>query len=489
MAQTKFPPGMTVSLSVPGMSRFHRAGVGGLAASLHAIAVTQDPGVQWKEGVAVALGPGKAVVYKQKIDIDFGGDAKSTLETLSGLSFCVKDGLVYLPGAMRGAPKDVLISLHRAYTGTFLQHNKAKKKVKKGEARVVKDPNNEEKILVQFDEIRPLEGYSHQEMPRDVIEALEGGHVGLSGILLPGASNPWLADGARTQTYTPELALAAYFVLVGVPAWYNGVGTKAFAGGALLVPSPTDLLKFGKLRHTLTPSTYRDCINGGFGSCALSTHLKVLNDWRDAFGPATVIEFGSVAWDPQQVRPLSVTEVTIAPDDAFVAIAGVADLLPRDTDLFSFASNNVARGRLWWDGLVSHSLQTKKGQVFLVDQLAAGDDFGYKMCETLYHLKGTMTPDQQTTIDALRRTWRGATAQLHEAGGWSKVDNKRAEVGRKVRQTHSLEALLLYVADFVLYYEGSITPDEQAAMSSLTLKSLQTCIIFALILRQPKKES
>jgi CRISPR-associated protein Cas8a1/Csx13 len=485
MAKTK---NITVSLSSPGMSVFHRAGVGGLAASLYALAC--DLELDWEDGVTIPLGPGTATVHQDHIDLDFGEDTKATLTALSEYSFQIKDGLVYLPGAAKGSPEEVRLGLHRAYTATFLQHPLAKKYLP-GATRVIKDPNDEDKTAVCFEDFRGVKGYKHQkDLATGVLAAVKKGSVQLSGIVLPGAAGPWIAQRQKNQSYTPEHALAAFFVMVGTPVWYNGVGTKSFKGGAMLVPAPTDLIKFGRGRHRLTPDTYRGCINGGFGSCALATHLRISSDWREAFGPALVVEFGPVAWDSHQTWPIAVTEVTIVSDDKFVALADVADLLPRDTDLFKFASRNVASGKVWWNSLISFCLETKKGPVFLADAIAMGDDFGYKMSTTLFYLKGTMTPDQQTTIDALQRTWRFATSQLNEAGGWNKVDNKRAEIGRAIRQSHDFSALLGYIAgNFVARYGGYITPKELESISSLTFSSLQTCFFLALTIRSPKKDA
>ncbi len=124
----KAPSSLTIRLFDPGMSILHRAGLGGLACTLHYIERAYDmgilldddiPGGPWVDGT-----PPWSIEPLQ-VTLDFGEPEKAGeyIHRLFKIAFQVKDGLIYLPAQYLSEPPiSVRAELQKAIQLTFLQH-------------------------------------------------------------------------------------------------------------------------------------------------------------------------------------------------------------------------------------------------------------------------------------------------------------------------------------------------------------------------------
>src|SRR5690606_11840676 len=119
MAKVKAPTGpdsLSMDLFAPGMTALHRAGLGGLACTLHAIE---------REYAADRLSdqklPGPFVdgtppweISEREVLLKFGRPERAAkyLERLFGYAFGLrkKDGLIYLPGQFREEPQAAVLA-------------------------------------------------------------------------------------------------------------------------------------------------------------------------------------------------------------------------------------------------------------------------------------------------------------------------------------------------------------------------------------------
>jgi hypothetical protein len=133
----EYPTELTMRLHAPGMSPLHRAGLGGLAASLRhieqaygqTIRPKQPPGGPWPDPKSPpwTITPGA-------IQLRWGEPtaAREYLRRLFAISFGLRDGLIDLPAQYGPTPPplEVRASLQQGLTLTFLQHGKVRKLAK-----------------------------------------------------------------------------------------------------------------------------------------------------------------------------------------------------------------------------------------------------------------------------------------------------------------------------------------------------------------------
>jgi CRISPR-associated protein Cas8a1/Csx13 len=398
---------LVMGLYNPGMTPMLRAGLGGLAASLRAMALDVDPEQQWP--CAVQLDGATAVVGEDSVTINWNGsDPVAGLKALFEASFKLDQryGLVILPGAYDASTRariEVVEALQRGLRATFLEHCSSVKPIGAG-ARCSSKLSKEDKVafkkakkasriaarkLVTF-EIGDqhfsltLEGYSkfaHQGAYIDIAKALKTDSVvRLAGWAYPGATQRHIAFPETTQEYAVAEALCACFALVGCvvyPVTYGGRGS-----GVIVIPEPTNLIEFAALRPKLTPHALKDVFVTGGSDATLSVELAlrmgdvVAHDQHLSHGSrsAAVEEthgwvLGKVAWDKQrQVRISTLSCQASEPDvDLYYQ---VTRLLPsticvaknKDKDasddstsyfvagsvLRAFVTQNVASGRPWY---------------------------------------------------------------------------------------------------------------------------------------------
>ena len=359
---------LVVSLAHPGMTPLLCAGVGGLAASLRAIA--KGANIKWPaEGSCqVPLGPGSASVTRRHITIDWGDSVERTMGALIGGSFGISEGgLIDLPGTRTTVPSLPLqAALQDALKRTFLQHGKST--TKKGGLRRATIEIDDRPVPVNY---QAYSSFVHMtEAVGSIRRALTNGTVDLPGWAYPGAAVRHTGHGSATSLeYSAELALAAFFAIVGSLSLLGPGRT-----GVLVILRPHDLLRFARARERLTPATVAAATVGGASDAVLTTRVALLTraaEVADGVGEVDAVLLRATAWDKKQKYRVGTVDGSSVSEAAVRAFERAMKLWPTQlvalkekkglsTGYFSspsllreFVASNLASGRRWFLGFAT----------------------------------------------------------------------------------------------------------------------------------------
>lgn len=380
MAKLKTTPSeLVIGLRDPGLTPLLRAGLGGLAASIRAIGLAAEPTLDWPS--PVKLGPGLGVVESDKIRLEFGGDAAATLAALFQGSFCIREGLIDLPGSRREErwSLGVAAALQAGYKRTILQHGKTT--TKDGAARPKQVEIDDRTLTVVY---QPYSAYAHQAAHEDVLKALGAGQVALAGWANPGAADRHLAFGDTEWEYSPGQALCGIFAIVGCLSFPVA---QARGTGALVIPEPSDLVRFARLRPQLTPDTVASAHVAGVSDAVLLVNLALRMDHiaRAGHGVAGThgVTLRPMPWAKQQKSRIATVNLGQVADATLDVYDAAAKALPtrvlakhvdegsddddEDAGYFAvvsalrgFVAENLAAGRRWFHGFATATTNEKQ---------------------------------------------------------------------------------------------------------------------------------
>lgn len=358
------------------MTPILRAGVGGLAASLRAIHKAHGSTAKWEAGVQVILGPGKARVEAHQITLEWPeGGLEGTLGALWQGAFQVSQGVIYLPGAHRegfDGTQMVPVRLQEGMKNTFLQHGKSTEKT--GAEKILTIDHGEGPITIQF---QPYASYAHVKAIEDLLDGLRKRNtVELPGWACPGAAQRHVAYANTRTDYPPTEALAALFSLVGCISLPCELG----GGGFLVIPEPSDLISYAKFLPSLNPGSIPDTAPSSLGDAVLLAEMSMLLENMDR--PCAASFQGTwlkaMAWDKKQKYRSALVEVGILSEETRNAYEILRSTIPprfiatkagttwvRPSHFRAFASDNLVRGRPWYEGFSTHSITESKKARFL----------------------------------------------------------------------------------------------------------------------------
>jgi CRISPR-associated protein Cas8a1/Csx13 len=271
---------LVLRLFAPGMSPLHRAGLGGLAATLRSIdqaaksgAIKDDdlPGNPWQDGTCPWH------VDPQEIRLEFGKSeaAAEFLLRLFRLAFRIDHGLIHLPGQYPQPvpPISVRVHLQLGMLLTFLQHGKSRD-LAKGETVYSYQPEDDGKPPIEL-RYRDCSWYKHQNGWKDLVDEKTGRltrkPIEIAGPMNPGAMVRHNAFAAQTKLEeSPEMIISLYFALIGCLALSVNRGV-----GVLIVPEVSDLMEFARLRPFMTPRTDLECQITSAGDAALQADIRL----------------------------------------------------------------------------------------------------------------------------------------------------------------------------------------------------------------------
>ncbi|WP_426755872.1 type I-MYXAN CRISPR-associated Cas8a1/Cmx1 [Myxococcus sp. Y35] len=357
------PAPLSIRLYAPGMTPLLRAGAGGLAASLRAILESASPGTPWPS--PVRLGPGTATVEPEAIHLDWGGESpEATLKPLFEASFRVKQGFIDLPGTRRsGEPEprpELAAALHEALKVTFLQHGKS---TQGGTRKRITFEVDDQPVVV---ESQGYESFVHQDAWQNVVEALESGSTVLASWAYPGAAERHIGVRVTKVEYTAQEALCACFALVGCVSYK----LPQLRGGAFVALAPTDLVRFARLRPSLTPKKLWEVAVAGASDAVLAAQLamklEAKGELGKVLGVAEAVALRQMPWNAQQkIRGAVVRQDTVRQEVLDVYEVAAAALAPTvrvrkpegkgeagyfiaTSALRAFITENLAASRPWY---------------------------------------------------------------------------------------------------------------------------------------------
>ena len=278
-AKPTAPPELVLRLHEPGMTPMHRAGLGGLAATLRALErriarrlISPD---------AIPGGPRTEEADKpwriepHQITLKFGTSegAGDYLKKLFAFGFGIKDKLIDLPGTYREElSRAVRAELQLGLTLTFLQFGPHRKL----------DPPMQSQFDVTGDgvamvglSLRACQSFLHQAFWEKLLDK-KSGKLGLKPLEAPSAFNPGAvvrhnaySTATRIDQTTGDVLCLA-FALVGCLSLPVNRGV-----GVLLIPQVNDLATFAEARPRMTPTGLAHCRVAGPGDAALQAQVRL----------------------------------------------------------------------------------------------------------------------------------------------------------------------------------------------------------------------
>lgn len=375
MAEVKAKQGeeLAIDLRAPGLTPMLRAGLGGLAASIRAIGEGEPSA--WP--TRVALGPGEASVESNRVVLRWNGDEAGTLRALFEGSFRIREGLIYLPGAWREDRWDVIVAaaLQSGYKRTFLQHGRTTKK--EGALRPRQIELDDRTLSVTY---QPYSSFAHKEAFIDVVKGLRSGSIALAGWANPGAVDRHIAFKDAEWTYSPSEALCGIFAIVGCLCFQV---PQSGGAGALVIPEPSNLLKFAETRAKMGPIRVEDVYMAGASDALLAVTLQLRMEQLigSAVACAQAVTFRATPWASQQksrITTVSLGQTSNATLDTYAVVAKtlpVRIIVKRNheeggdeggTGYFAatsafrgFIADNLANGRRWYEGFATAKTEEK----------------------------------------------------------------------------------------------------------------------------------
>ena len=277
MAKAKKPPpprGLTLELHAPGMTPIHRAGLGGLAATLVALERRIKRGRVPDEQIPVNTEGGAAwEVTPHAVTLTWGDPAAAGayLEALFAFAFQIADGLIDLPGTYRAdQSRAVRAELQHGLTLSFLQFG-PHRKLAAARAEFL-DVNGDGAAPLRLDP-RPCSGYLHQNFHAKLTTAKRV--LSPKPLSAPSAFNPGAVQRHESVTASKILRPAGEVLCTA----FSAVGCLSlpvsYGVGVLLAPDVTDLTHFARVRPRLTPTAPRDCRIAGPADGALQAVVRV----------------------------------------------------------------------------------------------------------------------------------------------------------------------------------------------------------------------
>ncbi|QDT27680.1 CRISPR-associated protein Cas8a1/Csx13 [Gimesia panareensis] len=308
-----------LELFAPGMTPLHRAGLGGLACTLHAWQRARDAGSASRLEL-----PFQFKVNSDSIVLHLPESAQVgvMLRSLFEFGFQINaDGLIYLPGQFQTPPDSaVLADLQAGSLLTFLQHGSSRK-LAKNESQVshFDSENGDWEIPVTF---RKCSWFKHQTGWKTLIDSqgeLQNQAVRIDGAIYPGASVRHFAYKHQTAIKEPlERVLPLYFALVGCLSLPVNRGV-----GVLLIPEVKDLREFIRLRHSLNPQHAPGYRVTNAADAILQAKLRV--GARLEFSAVT---FQPTSWARQQKSRVKTCEVGALDDSTMDRFRRIYAALP-----------------------------------------------------------------------------------------------------------------------------------------------------------------
>ncbi|MEQ8785540.1 MAG: type I-MYXAN CRISPR-associated Cas8a1/Cmx1 [Pirellulaceae bacterium] len=373
---------MSFELFAPGMTPLHRAGLGGLAATLLAMTrrrklglISQDdlPG-DWSSGEPWTIKPDRLVLHFREPE-----GAADYLRKLFAFAFSIKDKLIDLPGIYRDElNRAVRAELQLGLTLTFLQFGPHRKL--EPETKLTFDVTGDGTAEIAVG-IRACHGYLHQ----DAVERLKlfdkKGRLNWKATETPSAFNPGAvvrhnAFGTSTRIEElPPAGIAACFAIVGALSLAVNRGV-----GVLLIPEVDDLERFARSRPRMTPTTLRECRISAASDAAMQAEVRLRargQMQRHGLTGIYTMQLRPTQWNEKQKTRVATLHIPCCTDPTLERFnLALRHLPPRiysyaepvtggrgrrsDTPQFVWrwkdslvrplVADNLATGRRWYDG-------------------------------------------------------------------------------------------------------------------------------------------
>jgi CRISPR-associated protein Cas8a1/Csx13 len=295
---------LTYRLSNPDYTIYHRAALGGLAATIKAW------GKSPPAGILTELKQDSVIIEKTEDLTD-----QEALKRILDASFKLTDDkLVDLPGQFIGEDKaDLKFAIHDALCYTFLQKGKdARWSTEKSRNYELKLADEEVSRILSY---KPINGYAHQTAKGMKLFSFSSQDELSSIALIPQWIVPGSMKGRKELQLTSNEAILLLFLIVGSAAFLLRPRThREKAQACIVVPDIIDLKRFALAMERISSTSqnfkrfthnYLGRVVGGAEEAALSFLLDMtaqdLERERSIRG-CQAIAMGKVAWDKNQIN-------------------------------------------------------------------------------------------------------------------------------------------------------------------------------------------
>ena len=349
----------------PGMTPLHRAGLGGLVATLRWIEKnvpdTEHPIGHW-------------TIDERSVALTWEEPAGTQpfFDRLFSLAFQLREGLIYLPGqyGQLSPPLEVRAALHEGLLLSFYDHGPTSR----GSETAIERTYEVDEKPISY-RCLPLSWYKHQrDGSKLLVESLRG-QTGLTRTLFPGAVQRHASYNTSQVTQPATLLLPLLFAPVGVLALraggkrVNDRGRRRFKpGAALLIPDLNSLSAVQYLLPVFLPRTALDCRIANVADAALQAELRLRT--RNLLTHETLSSFRcvwccSTDWNARLQPPSTVTEISVDATDTMldqfeIAMQKLPPPSPRQNKKGEYfwpgsyvrplVAENLASGRPWFTG-------------------------------------------------------------------------------------------------------------------------------------------
>jgi CRISPR-associated protein Cas8a1/Csx13 len=398
MIAKEVEPKIKISLSEPGMTMLHSAGVAGLYTTLKVLA-KRYPTLKSRQGNF------KWTLTKNSICLDWKGNDYEALDWLFQESFQISsDGLLSLTG-LPSLSWESQLAIHVGIKNTFLQHNQFFKSAGDASKNITID-NLE--VAIDYKKVKSYahQNYAEQLCPIEklnfkriftklklfifirhtligvlfLLDIRQGGNlkqqsIGITGWLYPGATVKHYAYKKETQfTETIERAIALLYAPVAC-VYFMASRSRLHntkSQYCLVVPNITDLESYARQRKKLNDWNYQQFMVSGYsdaGFCLLTQQATLRIIQEDNLKRCQVITFGQTPWTGfQRIRKnVDVIELT----DKIIQNYRLCDryfnnrVVEREDGNFIAASivrelitENLAKRLAWWHNF-THAVRNK----------------------------------------------------------------------------------------------------------------------------------
>ncbi|MDT4952792.1 MAG: hypothetical protein QOJ02_930 [Acidobacteriota bacterium] len=311
-SEYKLPNPLIYRLSNPNYTIYHRAALGGLAATIQAWDDEQPDGI-------------KAEVERDHVHLSWDGSLSDQdfLRRLIDASFKrdTDSKLIELPGQqIKTGIKDLRLAIHNGIAATFLQHNKMRPGEKTPRMMPLNDADGKELGVFSY---KAVNEYAHQKAQGlGLFDVKEGG-----GLPAKAAIPQWMVPGATggaaaLEAATDEIILLMYLMVGSAVFLLRPRTFQEKAQACVIVPDVIDLKRFANAVKRTAASgqnferlsnTYLGRIVGGAEEAALSFLLdlhseEMIKSERSVAG-CIVVGMGKVAWDKNQINRSLIAKV------------------------------------------------------------------------------------------------------------------------------------------------------------------------------------
>jgi CRISPR-associated protein Cas8a1/Csx13 len=503
---------LTYQLSDPNYTIYHRAALGGLAATIKA----------WGKSPPVGILP---KLEQESVTIEKTGDLtdQEALKRILDASFkLTEDKLIDLPGQfIKEGADDLRISIHESLCLTFLQHNKMRPGEKEPRKFSLRLADSEENHLLTY---KAINSFAHQKAQGtgllDDTKKKIADSGGLPDIAtIPQSMIPGAMTGKKSLQAPVEEVILLLFLMVGCSTFLLRPRTyKEKAQACIVIPDIIDLKNFALAMERISSKSqsferftrnYLGRVVGGAEEAALSFLLDMtaqedLGRERSIKG-CQAIAMGKVAWDKNQInRSISVKiggdyeELSVfraakqyLGKSKFIKMKDGKSFSVPDTSIPELIAANLAANQHWCNHFKELIAEKKDFRNLLFRK-------GWLHKVT----KAIKDKEDISIIRAFHKAWQITLAQIYERADKSHLDpNRLIEVRQeKIRN----EILRLKTSDSAASWflkfcadatkGGSLGPIQEDAelirsfiFNRRNFERLQNLLLFALVSYQPDK--